>query len=68
MLYVVPSIVSVSPSLVHVTLVAGESVEVQVRVREAASNSRSLMVGAAGEEGGVYSILFPYSRYCILIH
>ena len=32
--------------------------EVQVRVREAASNLRSLMVGAAGEEGGVYSILF----------
>ena len=32
MLYVVPSTVSVSPSLVHVTVVAGESVEVQVRV------------------------------------
>ena len=56
MLYVVPSTVSASPSLVHVTVVAGEPVEVQVRVREAASNSRSLMVGAAGEEGGVYSI------------
>ena len=32
MLYVVPSTVSVSPSLVHVTVVAGEPVEVQVMV------------------------------------
>ena len=33
MLYVVPSTVSVSLSLVHVTVVAGEPVEVQFRVR-----------------------------------
>ena len=49
MLYVVPSTVSVSPSLVHVTLVAGESVEVQVRVREAESYVRLDTAGGAEE-------------------
>ena len=49
MLYVVPSTVSVSPSLVHVTVVAGESVEMQVRVREAESYVR--LDTAGGAEG-----------------
>ena len=47
MLYVVPSTASVSPSLVHVTLVAGESVDVQARVREAESYVRLDTVGGA---------------------
>ena len=50
MLYVVPSIVSVSPSLVHATVVAGESVEVQVRVRVSGSYVRLDTVGGAEEE------------------
>ena len=47
MLYVVPLTASVSPSLVHVTLVAGETVEVQVRVREAELYVRLDTVGGA---------------------
>ena len=50
MLYVVPSTVSVAPSLVHVTVVAGESVEVQVRVRVSGSYVTLDTVGEA-EEG-----------------
>ena len=49
MLYVVPSTVSVSPSLVHVTVVAGESVEVQVRVRVSGSYVTLDTVGGAEE-------------------
>ena len=47
MLYVVPSTVSISPSLVHVTVVAGEPVEVQVRVRASDSYVRLDTVGGA---------------------
>ena len=47
MLYVVPLTVSVSLSLVHVTLVAGESVEVQVRVLVPQSYVRLDTVGGA---------------------
>ena len=47
MLYVVPLTVSVPPSLVHVTLVAGESVEMQVRVRVSGSYVRLDTVGGA---------------------
>ena len=55
MLYIVPLTVSVAPSLVHVTLVAGESVEVQVRVREAESYVRLDTVGRAeGMNNAVY--------------
>ena len=49
MLYVVPSTVSVTPSLVHVTVVAGEPVEVQVRASIAGLNSRLVTSGGAGE-------------------
>ena len=53
MLYVVPSTLSVSPSLVHVTVVAGEPVEVQVRVLVPQSYVRLDTVGGAlGEESG----------------
>ena len=52
MLYVVPSTVSVSPSLVHVIVVAGEPVEVQVRVRVSGSYVRLDTVGGAeGRKG-----------------
>ena len=52
MLYVVPSTGSVSPSLVHVTLVAGESVEMQVRVRVSGSYVKLDTVGGAeGRKG-----------------
>ena len=47
MLYVVPSTVSVPPSLIHVTVVAGESVEVQVRVCVSGSYVRLDTVGRA---------------------
>ena len=47
MLYVVPSTVSVSPSFVHVTVVAGETVEVQVRVCVPESYVRLDTVGGA---------------------
>ena len=50
MLYVVPSTVSVSPSLVHVTLVAGEPVEVQVRVCVSGSYVRLDRAGRAEEK------------------
>ena len=49
MLYVIPSSVSVSPSLVHVTVVAGESVEVQVKVRVSGSYVRLDTAGRAEE-------------------
>ena len=52
MLYVVPLTVSVPPSLVHATLVAGESVEMQVRVRVSGSYDRLDTVGGAeGRKG-----------------
>ena len=47
MLYVVPSIVSVAPSLVHVTVVAGEPVEVQFTVVVPQSYVRLDTVGGA---------------------
>ena len=55
MLYIVPLTVSVSPSLVHVTVVAGEPVEVQVRVRVSGSYVRLDTVGRAeGMNNAVY--------------
>ena len=51
MLYVSPSAVSVTSSLVHVTVVAGEPVEVQVRVLVLQLYVRLDTVGGAvGEE------------------
>ena len=52
MLYVVPSTGSVTPSLVHVTVVAGEQVEVQVRVLVPQSYVRLDTLGGA-EEGKI---------------
>ena len=60
MLYIVPLTVSVSPSLVHVTVVAGESVEVQVRVREAESYVRLDTVGGAEEMNNVVDHLVHF--------
>ena len=61
MLYVVPSTVSLSPSLVHVTLVAGEPVEVQVRVREAESYVRlDIFGGAEGMNNITYQNITRY--------
>jgi len=50
--YIVPSAINVSPSLVHMMLVGGEPVEVQVRVEreEDMLRSEAVMLGAA--EGG----------------
>ena len=57
MLYVVPSTGSVSLSLVHVTVVAGEPVEVQVRVLAPQLYVRLDKVGGAeGEESSHLSV------------
>ena len=60
MLYIFPSIVSVSPSLVHVTVVAGEPVEVQVRVLVPQSYVRLDTVGGAEKE----NILVYFASDC----
>ena len=50
--YVLPSTTSGSPSLIQVTLVAGESVEVQVRVDNGSPgvNTKLVILGGAGEK------------------
>jgi len=47
--YIVPSVINVSPSLVHMMLVGGEPVEVQVRVEreEEMLRSTAVTLGAA---------------------
>ena len=47
-----PSMVSDCPSFIQVTVVAGEPVEIQVRVGDTGSwvNSRCVILGGSGEE------------------
>ncbi len=49
MLYVVPPMSSGEPSFIHVTVVAGEPVEVQVSVNESGSKVRLVMLGGANK-------------------
>jgi len=50
--YIVPSVINVSPSLVHMMLVGGEPVEVQVRVEREEDMLRSEAVTLGAAEGG----------------
>ena len=63
MLYVVPSTGSVTPSLVHVTVVAGEPVEVQVRVRASESYVRLDTVGRAE---GMNNVVYHSATWYII--
>ena len=55
-----PSMVSSSPSLIHVTMVAGEPVEVQVKALAGRSNSSEVMTGVTVGKNAVVAASWPY--------
>ena len=57
--YVAPSVIKVSPSFIHVTLVGGEPVEVQVRVEREEEMLRCIAI-TRGEAGGNSTCLCSY--------
>ncbi len=49
------------PSFIHVTVVAGEPVEVQFRLNESGSKVRPVMLGGANNYKGYININVPYT-------